>query len=197
MPRLLTLSSLKLNTVLKTLSALGVSLTLLFLSAAASAAPAAPFAADDAVRAALPQASIVGQGKYTWFGIHVYDAALFTDSGKFSEDKPFALKLRYARDFAGAKIAESSISEIGKQSTLAPEKRELWQGKLTKLFPDVKRGDTLTGVYRGDGSAAIYKNGQRTGVIEDAALTRAFFAIWLDAKTSAPNLRAQLLGLKQ
>jgi hypothetical protein len=38
-------------------------------------------------------------------------------------------------------------------------------------------------------------NDKPIGNIDDAEFARAFFAIWLDPKTSEPSLRKQLLGL--
>ena len=63
---------------------------------------------------------------------------------------------------------------------------------MTGLFPDVQAGDTIIGEYRSAG-AGFHYNGRLLGHIEDTAFARAFFAIWLDARTSAPALRAALL----
>lgn len=63
---------------------------------------------------------------------------------------------------------------------------------MAGLFPDVRPGDAIIGEYRSAG-ASFHFNGRLLGRIEEAAFARAFFAIWLDARTSAPDLRAALL----
>lgn len=42
--------------------------------------------------------------------------------------------------------------------------------------------------------AAFYHQGRLSGKVADPAFARAFFAIWLDARTRVPALRARLLG---
>ena len=57
----------------------------------------------------------------------------------------------------------------------------------------VNPGDTLTGVYTPEQGAVFFYNDQLTGQI-DERLAKAFFAIWLDPKTTQPDLRQALLG---
>lgn len=142
----------------------------------------------------VPGAKVVGGGRLTWLGFHAYDAVLYAANARFADNAPFALELTYARKFKGAAIAERSIVEIRKLG-LADE-RELaeWQGLLAALFPDVVPGDRLTGVSQGDGALRFFHNGRALGVLNDERLRRAFFSIWLDPRTSAPDLRRKLLG---
>jgi hypothetical protein len=65
---------------------------------------------------------------------------------------------------------------------------------MRALFPDVAAGDTLAGEHLPGRGARFFRNGQALGEIADAEFSRAFFSIWLDARTSAPELRAALLG---
>ena len=63
---------------------------------------------------------------------------------------------------------------------------------MQRVFPDVKDGDHLLGVYR-DEIASFYQGERLIGSIANPGFAAAFFAIWLDARTSAPELRAALL----
>jgi hypothetical protein len=63
---------------------------------------------------------------------------------------------------------------------------------MAKLFPGVRPGDHIVGIYRA-GGAAFQFNGQAIGEIADPVFARQFFGIWLDPRTSAPELRAALL----
>ena len=146
------------------------------------------------IRELIPRAAMVGQGRFTWFGFHVYDGVLFAPEGKFTANQPHALELTYARELKGIKIAERSIDEIAALGIGSEAERAAWLPLLTRVFPDVRQGDRLAGVSSGD-KALFFFNGNAAGEITDAKLARAFFAIWLDARTSAPTFRARLLGL--
>ncbi|MBK7415203.1 MAG: hypothetical protein IPJ38_08955 [Dechloromonas sp.] len=65
-------------------------------------------------------------------------------------------------------------------------------GKRRQIFPDVKPEDRIVGVHLAEG-ARFFHNDRFIGGVDDPAFARAFFAIWLDARTSAPELRSLLL----
>ena len=142
----------------------------------------------------LPQARLVGTGKFTWFGFHAYDGALFAPDGAYQEGRPFALELTYARDFTGHAIARRSIDEIRKLGVASDTELASWLVALKALFPDIRKGDRLTGVMTATGTTQFLHNGLMVGMTRDIRLGRAFFAIWLDQRTSAPDFRASLLG---
>jgi hypothetical protein len=64
---------------------------------------------------------------------------------------------------------------------------------MRTIFPDVRAGDRITGLYRVEGPTRFYLNGKPLGEIDDPMFGRAFFGIWLDARTSEPALREALL----
>jgi hypothetical protein len=142
----------------------------------------------------VPQAREAGQGRLTWFGLHVYDARLFVSGPGLRLGEPFALTLRYARDFDGARIAESSVDEIRRLGFGSPADHLRWREAMAALLPDVKKGDELTGVSVPERGALFFHNGRRIGEIADPAFARAFFAIWLDPRTRAAALRERLVG---
>lgn len=146
------------------------------------------------IRALIAGARQVGAGRLTWFGFHAYDAALFADHGRFAENAPLALELTYARPFKGGEIAERSIVEIRKLGLVQEREAVEWLAILTNLFPDVRSGDRLTGVSPARGAAQFFHNGRPLGEIDNDRLKHAFFAIWLDPRTSAPDLRNRLIG---
>ncbi|MFZ6744860.1 chalcone isomerase family protein [Undibacterium sp. JH2W] len=148
----------------------------------------------------IPQASLQGTGSFRWFGLHIYDASLWSAPEGYqpSSDKPqkFALDLAYARTLYGSKIADASIEEIEKLKLGTVEKREHWLAQMKHLFPDVKQGMHITGIHIPNEAARFYLNGKLLGEIRDAEFAHAFFAIWLDKKTTAQSLRTRLLGSK-
>ncbi|GAA4022625.1 chalcone isomerase family protein [Actimicrobium antarcticum] len=152
------------------------------------------FAATPAhIRNDVPDARLSGQGTFRWFGLHIYDAALWVGAKGYDLKAPLALDLTYARALAGKKIAEASDDEIRKLGLGTPEQQATWLAKMTALFPDVQDGTHITGVYLPALGARFYHDGKLLGEIADPAFARAFFAIWLDPKTSAGKLRDALL----
>lgn len=141
----------------------------------------------------LPGAQKVGQGLFKRFGWSIYEATLFTPSGRFEARQPYALSLTYERTIAGDRLVQSSIDEMRKLG--APiDTHPNWATALARVLPSVSKGVTLTGVYRPGEGATFYLMNDEIGRIDDD-LARWFFAIWLDPKTSEPSLRQALLGV--
>lgn len=175
--------------------AIGLLLASVLLADGGFAAEArAARAADTHISNLIPGAQRVGAGRLTWFGIHAYDAALYAENARFVESAPLALELTYARNFKGASIAERSMGEIRKLGLASETEAAEWLDILTGIFPDVRSGDRLAGVQAAAGPAQFFHNGRAIGSITNERLKRAFFAIWLDPRTSAPDLRNRLIG---
>ena len=132
-----------------------------------------------------------GSGEFRRFGFLVYEATLWV-GGEDPLRPPLALKLTYKRSIAGRAIAEASVKEIRNLGLADERLLKTWGEQMARLFPDVRDGDHILGVYQPD-SARFYFNDRLLGSIDDPAFARAFFAIWLDAKSSAPELRNLLL----
>lgn len=130
-----------------------------------------------------------GRGEYRRFGFLVYEATLW--AGDDPQRPPLALRLDYKRKIAGKDIAAASIREmrrfVSDQSQL-----DAWGRQLEQLFPDVRDGDHLIGLWQPEG-AFFYQDWRPIGRVDDPLFARCFFAIWLDENTSAPELRAALL----
>ena len=134
-----------------------------------------------------------GSGEFRRFGFLVYEATLW--AGDDPQRPPLALRLDYKRRIAGSAIAEASVTEMRKlganDAMLA-----IWGAQMGRLFPDVVPGDSLVGYYAPDG-ARFSHNGEAIGEIADPEFAARFFAIWLDPRTSAPELRVALLKRTQ
>jgi hypothetical protein len=143
----------------------------------------------------LPGAQQVGQGMFKRFGWSIYEARLYAPDGRFDPQKPFALSLTYERTIAGDRLVQASLDEMRKLGAPVDERPE-WGAALSRVLPSVSKGVTLTGVYRPGEGATFYQQDIETGRIDDA-LARSFFGVWLDPRTSEPNLRQALLGEKE
>jgi len=131
-----------------------------------------------------------GSGAFRRWGFLVYDATLW--AGADPQRPPLALQLTYRRQIAGADIAEASVKEIRRFGRTDEVTLAAWGERMRRLFPDVGPGDRITGHYL-PGAAHFEYNGRPLGRVDDPAFAAAFFAIWLDPRTSAPELRAALL----
>lgn len=149
------------------------------------------------LRAGVPGATLVGQGRLTFFGLKVYDARLWAapgfDAARF-EQLPFALALTYLRGLKGPLIAERSIKEMRPLNGFDERREAVWLARMTELFPDVGDGDTLAGLHVPGVGARFVLNGQPRGQVDDPLFARLFFGIWLSPQTSEPVLRQALLG---
>ena len=165
--------------------------------AAGTPARADTLSAPPAIAARLPDARLAGEGDLRWFGLKVYSARLWVGRAGMVVERlasaPFALDLQYATSLKGAAIAERSLQEIERMGFGDPQRRGRWHDAMRRLFPDVARGDRLTGVHEPGRGARFYHNDRPLGEVEDPEFASAFFAIWLDERTVAPSLRESLL----
>jgi hypothetical protein len=149
------------------------------------------------VQRALGEVQTAGSGRLTWFGLHVYDARLLVPAAGFDPrryaEQPFALELTYARKLSGRAIAERSEAEMARMGFGTEAQRTRWRQSMTALFPDVRPGQSITGVHLPGQATEFFVDGRPLGRIDDPAFGAAFFAIWLDPRTVAPDLRTSLL----
>ena len=151
---------------------------------------------EPTVSAALQDKQLQGNARLRVWGFEVYDASLWAgpgfDAQRYAQHR-FALELSYLRSFKGRDIAERSIDEMRGIAPITPEQATRWLAALSELFPDVQRGDRITGVHVPGSGARFYLNGKLRGELADEAFSRLFFGIWLSPKTSQPAMRATLL----
>jgi hypothetical protein len=172
------------------------------IPAAVWAAPAATWAAFTStppaeVSTALPGALLQGHGRLRYYGLHIYDAALWS-LAPVPQGNPLgamlALEMRYARKLAGSAIADRSLAEMKRVGDFSPADGQRWLEAMKQAFPDVRAGDRITGVHRPGVGAAFFVNGKPTAEVRDAQFAQLFFGVWLSPRTSQPALRAALLG---
>jgi hypothetical protein len=146
------------------------------------------------IERALPGAEKIGEARYSMLGVNIFNAALYADGG-FSWERPFALTLTYDRSARQSTLLNRSISEMsqrgaGNARALAP-----LRAQLAQCFPNVARGDRITGVSTGPNTARIYHNGAQRCEVNWPGFRRHFFGIWLDGRDGrAAELSARLRG---
>jgi len=153
--------------------------------------------ASAAALAQLPGSRLQGEATLRFFGLRVYHARLWTKP-EFRADRfieqPVVLELEYLRDLKGGAIAERSVQEMRRAGGFSEAQAEGWLAEMRRIFPDVKNGDRLTGLYEPGQGARFWYNGQPAGAVADPEFGRLFFGIWLAPTTSEPAMRLALLG---
>ena len=130
------------------------------------------------------------------WGFEVYDARLWTTSGfRYTAyaQQPFALELQYLRRLEGAQIASRSIDEMRRVGSFTDAQAQTWLAEMRAIFPNVGAGDRITGVNQPGQGAEFWLNGRRVGRVNDALFSRLFFGIWLDERSSEPEMRTKML----
>jgi hypothetical protein len=156
-------------------------------------APALPAA----VTSLVPNLEAKGGGEMTFMTLAVYAAYFYCIDRprcRWAPEQPFAMQLVYHRSLAGAKIAERSVEEIAKLGYGTPDQRARWGALMKQFFVDVVDGDHITGLNLPQLGIRYYYNGKLLGEIQDREFAKAFFGIWLDPRTSEPELRKKLLS---
>ena len=148
----------------------------------------------EAVIGKSPELRPVGEGRLRWLGLHIYDAALWTRDNSVSVRSEFALDIRYARNIPAHRLVSTSLKEMQRLGFDDDAQIERWSREMERVFPDIRKGDRLTGVNLPGVGAEFYHNGRFTGVVADAGFANAFFSIWLDPRTREPGLRESLIG---
>lgn len=160
-----------------------------------AAGPALALALPDAVRdnpGVSPGAwTRWGSGEMRWLGIALYQATLYV-AGNDAGQAPLALRLEYRRDIPGARLVQASMEEMRRLGA-DPSRLPNWEAQLQRLFPDVRKGDTITGVRIPGHGVRFFHQDRLRGELADAEFGRWFFAIWLHPDSRNPGLRSQLL----
>ncbi|WP_053146891.1 chalcone isomerase family protein [Pseudomonas sp. P97.38] len=148
-------------------------------------------------RTTLPTAQRLGQGDFTWFGLRLYTARLWTAGPVQDWNQPFALELLYHRSISRETLVQASLEEMQRlgPGSLTAQSLEAWTQAMQVAFVDVRPGMRITGLYLPGKGCRFYVDGKLSHEVADPSFARAFFAIWLDPRARDPQLRQRLLGL--
>jgi hypothetical protein len=145
----------------------------------------------------VSELKIVGQAKLKVLFWDVYNSTLYSHTGEYQTELfPQALKINYLRDIEADDLIEKTKEEwekLGiKQETFAH-----WVPMLTKIFPNIKKGDTLLLNVSENQQSEFFFNGKTIGKISDQSFGKNFLRIWLDENCSYPKVRNKLIGLNK
>ena len=175
-----------------------LSIVLLATSVSASAQTTAQSDAQASViENNLNSPLLVGKARLKVLFWKVFDAALYSETGRYDSKAPFVLELTYLRALKSEKIVDKTMQEIRRltSSSTSAEQLKDWRQQLSNMIPDVSKGMSITGIRTPEGYTEIYVGDVRKGSIDNTDFTDAFFAIWLGEDTEKPQFRAKLTGL--
>jgi len=136
----------------------------------------------------------VGEARMEYLFWDVYDATLYTPTGSYTANQaPVKFTLTYLRDFDAKDIVKATNEQwqhLGK-----PQLTARYADKLLAIWPDIKKGESLTLLTDEQGHSTFFHNDNQIGRIEDDTFAEDFLAIWLSENTSEPSIRNQLLGI--
>ncbi|UCD68522.1 MAG: chalcone isomerase family protein [Betaproteobacteria bacterium] len=119
---------------------------------------------------------------------------MWTRSDSVSTETEFALDIRYARNIPARRLVNASVKEMRRLGFGDRDRLREWSTKMARVFPEIQKGDRLTGVNLPGVGAQFYHNGRLVGTVADDQFALAFFSIWLDPRTREPGLRESLIG---
>jgi hypothetical protein len=159
--------------------------------------PAAASSLPDPVVDGRYALRMVGAGELRWLGFPIYDASLWTSSGRhagLNADETVALSLWYRRSFTRDELLKVTETAWRKLGQVDPAQRERWLAQLRGIWTDVAPGQNVTTVVLPDGPTRFYDQRGRFGQVDDPAFGPAFLSIWLDPRSVVSDLRIRLLG---
>ena len=102
------------------------------------------FATAQSVAAPWQGLRTVGQGEMRWLWFKLYDATLYSESGRYQPGRyPQALSITYARAIERQDLLEATAAEWQQLGLGSESERQRWLARLATLWPDVAPGDKL------------------------------------------------------
>ncbi len=145
---------------------------------------------------------MLGTTKFKRFGIHIYDASLWSIADPVSDDvsedsklgRATALCIQYARNISADKLLSSTYKQWLHLGFADQYPLDAWLQTLEKLWPNVKPGDNLIFIASTDGINRFYSRDKYLGSISDTRFSSAFLDIWLSPDAKYQKHRKELLG---
>lgn len=160
----------------------------------ANASPALAGSGLPELKDILKAESPSGRGEVSWFWMTAYEAELWTDAPEWSMEQPFALSLTYRMSYSSLELVDRFQKELTAVSGLPAATIEDFAIRLSRVVPNVEKGDRLTFVHEPGEPVRFFHNGQSTGRIAEPGFADAFFGLWLSEKAMEPSLRTSLLA---
>lgn len=136
----------------------------------------------------LPGAELRGEATLRYLGLPVYEAQLFTPSGRpLDWNDDFALQLTYLRAFSQGDLVEATLREFTRLGGALPLEKP-----LADCFLGVSRGDRYLAVTDGPDRIRFWRNGQQTCTLSYPRIKLRFMSIFLGDNTQSQGFTRAL-----
>lgn len=138
----------------------------------------------------------LGEADLTLYFFDIYHAKLYGETKQATLEQHLELELTYRRNFDGRDIANQSAKEL--YATGEPQINiDRWLPMMEAIFPSIQKGDKIRAIYHPNRGIRFLFNGQKDlGEVKDPQFAKSFMGIWLSPKTTQPEMRLKLFGLK-
>lgn len=145
--------------------------------------------------AGVKNARAISDVPFTWLGLKLYDASLYTpNGGAFSWQSPMAIELTYARKLPRSKLVNATRDELKRLEGDRADHPAIL-ADLNRCLRDVVRGDRFTAVARNAASVDLFFNGSKTCTLKQASIGKRFLNIWLSENSRSASASRKLKGL--
>lgn len=128
---------------------------------------------------------------FRWWTFKIYNAQVWTPKASKPDFKnEILLHLTYQRDISAEDLLESTDDEWKDLKLFVEGKSEKWLKQLKAIWPDVKKGDSLTTHWNGK-ETFFYQGNTLLGKISDQDFGPRFLKIWLHPKSKTKKLLIQ------
>ena len=166
---------------------------ILVLAMALLAGPVA--AQNEALRAHVPDAELVGEARLQMFFFKIYDAQLFAPDGSLRRDGAYALRLTYLIDAKKDKIVERTVKEMKRQKAASSLVIEGWVPLMEANFISMPKGSIADFIHTADGRLILAANDKAIAEITNRRFIKALMDIWLGPKPRDPEFQRKLMGV--
>jgi hypothetical protein len=138
--------------------------------------------------------TLVGQSVLSFFWWDIYEAKLFTPSGRYAQDpRPLLLQITYKREIKSLDLVEETDNQW-ERFNLNQEQRSQWLAELAQMWPDVSENDSIAFYTDESGRCHFYFNQAFIGSMTDPEFCGHFANIWLAENGPYPRLTLELTG---
>lgn len=136
----------------------------------------------------------VGETRLRVMLFRIYDAQLYTDTGRYSDAQAVALSINYGRSFTANTLVDQTRDEWERMGYTIDEEKESWLQELAKIWPDVERGDCIVAHTLGNGTTYFHGETGLLGSIQADGFAERFLGIWLSEDARFRSNRDELVG---
>lgn len=137
-----------------------------------------------------PDLKRVGEASHSIFFVSVYDVNLYQSR---KEDNVNLLEFTYYLNLPAKKRIDSTLEKISGMSKYKSAPLDVWKKEMKRIFPNVKKGDTVSVLKTHDNEAVFFYKGKYRGEIADTEFTSAFFDVFLGTQSPHDSMREDLL----